>query len=306
MIKFVLAKSGQAVLSIFGASVIVFLFARATGDPVALMAPSNATAADLERIRESLGLDPPRLKQYLDFIGNALQGDLGQSIQYRRPAVDVVMQSAGATLSLALIAFLVTVLIAVPAGVYAAAHRGSRFDRAVRGLAAAAQALPSFWVASLLILVFSVQLDLLPTSGMLGWKSYVLPVTTMTIFALAGLLRLTRSSTLETLGTEYVRFARVKGVKERSVLWRHAFRNASLSVLTFGALVLLSLLSGSIIVETVFGWPGLGRAVVQAVNKRDFPVVQVIVLFMSVAYIVGNLVVDVLYAVLNPRIRSSL
>ncbi|MER7005403.1 ABC transporter permease [Dactylosporangium sp. NPDC000555] len=305
MLKFILVKLTQALVSVFGASIIVFLLARASGDPVNLMVSANATTEEIESLRATLGLDRSLLEQYLTFLSNALRGDFGQSIHYHRPAVDVVMSSVGATLMLGSIAFLVTVLLAVPAGVYAAARRDGRFDRCVRGLAAAAQALPSPWVGTLLILLFSVTLGVLPTSGSQGWQSFILPVTTLVIFAIAGLLRLTRSSMLETLGTEYVRFARVKGVSERAVLWRHAFRNASLSVLTLGALVLLSMLSGSIIVETVFGWPGIGRAVVQAVNQRDFPVVQVIVLFMSVAYIMGNFVVDVLYACLNPRIRSA-
>jgi len=305
MLKFIVVKLGHAIGSIFGASIIVFLLARASGDPVNLMVSSSASTDEIDRVRASLGLDRTLPEQYITFVSNALQGDFGRSIQYRRPAAEVVMNGLEATLSLGLIAFCVTLLLAVPAGVYAAARRDGHFDRLVRGVAAAAQALPSFWVASLLILMFSVTAGLLPTSGNRGWQSFVLPVTTLVIFSLAGLLRLTRSSMLETLGTEYVRFARVKGVGERAVLWRHGFRNASLSVLTFGALVLLNMLSGSIIVETVFAWPGIGRAVVQAVNQRDFPVVQAIVLLMSVAYIVGNFVVDVLYAFLNPRIRSA-
>jgi peptide/nickel transport system permease protein len=305
MLTFISAKFGQAAVSMIGASIVVFLLARATGDPVTLMVSSNASAEEIARVRSSLGLDRSLPEQYLTFIANAARGDFGTSLQYRRPAMEVVAHGLNATVQLAAVAFLLTLLIAVPAGVYAAARRDGPFDRLVRGIAATTQALPSFWVASLFILFFSVMLAVLPTSGYRGPKSFVLPVATLVIYSLAGLMRLTRSSMLETLQTEYIRFARVKGARERSVLWRHGFRNAGLSVLTFGALVLLSLLSGSIVVETVFAWPGIGRAVVLAVNHRDFPVVQAIVLVLSGAYIVGNFLVDVLYAVLNPRLRSA-
>lgn len=306
MLRFVLVRIGQAVVSLFGATAIVFAFSRATGDPVSVMAPSNATVEDLERVRANLGLDQPLARQYVTFIKNALSGDFGRSIQYRRPAIDIVMDAVWPTVVLALLAFAATILIAVPSGVYAAAYRGRTFDRGVRALSAAGQALPGFLVATFLIFVFAVRLGVLPTSGMGGWKSYVLPVTTMAIFAVPGVLRLTRSATLETLSAEYVRFARVKGVSEGAVLWRHAFKNASLTVLTFGALLLLNLLSGTVVVETVFGWPGLGRTVVTAVIGSDFPVVQAIVLLMSTAYIAGSLMVDLGYAALNPRIRSSM
>lgn len=305
MIKFVLGKFGQALLSLLGASLVIFLLARATGDPTALMLPPTATAEDALALRAKLGLDLPLWQQYGLFIMDALRLDFGDSIMYRRPAMEVIGPAALQTLRLGSVAFIITAAISIPAGVYAAYRRGTRFDRFVLGGAAAGQALPSFFVGSILIAVFAVQLGLLPTSGAVGWQSMVLPVTTIVIFALAGLTRLTRSSTLETLGTEYVKFARVKGVPERQVLWKHSFRNASLSVLTLSAIVLVSMLSGSIIVETVFAWPGLGRAVVVAVQQRDFPVVQLIVLLLSIAYILANFIVDILYAVLNPRVRIS-
>lgn len=305
MIRYIMVKLGQALLSILGASIIVFLLARGTGDPTLLMLSSTATPEEAQQLKDSLGLNDPLYVQYLIFIGNALRGDFGMSIQYKIPALEVVLPTLANTVSLAFTAFIIVAAIAIPAGVYAAYRRDSRFDKGVLGFAAAGQAFPSFWIASMLIFLFAVTLRWLPTSGIGGIQNYILPVLTLVIFAFAGLARLTRSSTLETLGTEYIRFARVKGVSERNVLWGHSFRNASLSVLTFGALVLLSMLTGSIIVETVFAWPGLGRAVVQSVNQRDFPVVQLIVLMLSVFYIVGNFIVDVLYAVLNPRIRTS-
>jgi peptide/nickel transport system permease protein len=199
----------------------------------------------------------------------------------------------------------VALLIAIPAGVYAAAYQNSWVDKLVRWFAAAGQSFPNFWVATMLILVFSVELHVVPSSGDSGWRSFVLPVATIVIFLVSGLARLTRSAMLEVLKTDYIKFARAKGASNMRVLWLHAFRNGSVTVLAFAALLLLSMLNLIIVVETVFAWPGVGQFIIEAVQSRDFPVIQFIVLLMATIYAVGNLFTDLAYAVVDPRIRYA-
>src|SRR5229473_4049989 len=286
-------------------SMVVFSLVRLSGDPIQIMAPPEASQADIAAMRAYLGLDRPWPVQYARFLTRALHGDFGQSVRFRRPALDMVLERYGATLELGGLAVLIVIVVAIPVGVYSAVHRGSGLDYAARAFAALGQAVPPFWLGLVLVLIFGVLLHLLPTSGRGTPLHVLLPGITLGWFAVAGLMRLTRSSMLDVLGSEYVKLARIKGLPERRVIWRHAFKNAALPVVTFAALLFVALLNGSIIVETVFGWPGLGLLVIEAVDSRDYPIVQTVVLFLSAMYIGVNLLVDILYAYLNPKIRYS-
>ena len=305
MQQYILGRVLQAIVSLAVVSMVVFALVRFSGDPVRIMAPPEASEKDIAAMRAYLGLDRPWLEQYGRFVTRAVQGDFGQSVRFRRPALDLVLERYPATLELGGLAVLIVVGVAIPVGVYAAVRRNSPLDYAARAFAALGQAVPPFWLGLLLVLVFGVLLHLLPTSGRGTPLHVVLPGITLGWFAVAGLMRLTRSAMLDQLGSEYVKLARIKGLSERQVVWKHAFKNAALPVITFAALLFVALLNGSIITETVFGWPGLGLLVVEAVDARDYPIVQAVVLFLSAMYIGINLLVDVLYAYLNPKIRYS-
>jgi len=305
MQRFIIGRVVQSIVSMFVVSVVVFALVRLSGDPIQIMMPAEASKADIELVRAHLGLDRPWTVQYWRFLTQALQGDFGRSVRFRRPALDLVAERYGATLELGGLAVLIVIAVALPVGVYSAVHRGSPLDYAARAFAALGQAVPPFWLGLVLVLIFGVMLHLLPTSGRGTPLHVLLPGITLGWFAVAGLRRLTRSSMLDVLGSEYVKLARIKGLPERRVIWRHAFKNAALPVVTFAALLFVALLNGSIIVETVFGWPGLGLLVIEAVDSRDYPIVQTVVLFLSAMYISVNLLVDILYAYLNPKIRYS-
>ena len=305
MQRYILGRLAQAVVSMFVVSMVVFALVRLSGDPIQIMAPPEASQKDIAAMRAHLGLDRPWPVQYWWFITRALQGDFGQSVRFRRPALDLILERYGATLELGGLAVLIVIVVALPVGVYAAVRRGSKLDYVARAFAALGQAVPPFWLGLLLVLVFGVLLHVLPTSGRGTPLHIILPGVTLGWFAVAGLMRLTRSAMLDVLGSEYVKLARIKGLPERRVIWIHAFKNAALPVVTFAALLFVALLNGSIIIETVFGWPGLGLLVIEAVDSRDYPIVQAVVLFLSAMYIGVNLLVDVLYAYLNPKIRYS-
>lgn len=305
MYRYILGRLVQALVSMFVVSIVVFALVRLSGDPIQIMAPPEASEADIAAMRAHLGLDRPWAVQYWWFATRALQGDFGQSIRFRRPALDLIMERYGATLELGGLAVLIVIGVAIPVGMYAAVARGTKLDYTARAFAALGQAVPPFWLGLLLVLIFGVLLHLLPTSGRGTPLHIVLPGITLGWFAVAGLMRLTRSSMLDVLGSEYVKLARIKGLPERRVIWRHAFKNAALPVVTFAALLFVALLNGSIITETVFSWPGLGLLVIEAVDSRDYPIVQGVVLCLSAMYIGVNLLVDVLYAYLNPKIRYS-
>jgi peptide/nickel transport system permease protein len=306
MQRYILGRLLQSVVSMLVVSVVVFALVRLSGDPVAIMMPAEATKADIDLMRAHLGLDRPWPVQYWRFLTQALQGDFGRSVRFRRPAMELIAERYAATLELGGLAVLIVIVVAIPVGVYSAVRRGSALDYVARGFAALGQAMPPFWLGLVLVLIFGVLLRLLPTSGRGTPLHVLLPGITLGWFAVAGLMRLTRSSMLDVLGTEYVKLARIKGLPERQVIWKHAFKNAALPVVTFAALLFVALLNGSIIVETVFGWPGLGLLVIEAVDSRDYPIVQAVVLCLSAMYIGVNLIVDILYAYLNPKIRYAL
>jgi peptide/nickel transport system permease protein len=305
MQRYILGRLVQSVASMVVVSMVVFALVRMSGDPIAIMMPAEASQADIDLMRAHLGLDRPWPIQYWRFVSQALQGDFGRSVRFRRPAMDLILERYPATLELGGLAVLIVIALALPVGVYSAVRRGTALDYLARGFAALGQAVPPFWLGLVLVLIFGVLLGLLPTSGRGTPLHVLLPGITLGWFAVAGLMRLTRSSMLDVLGTEYVKLARIKGLPERVVIWKHAFKNAALPVVTFAALLFVALLNGSIIVETVFGWPGLGLLVIEAVDSRDYPIVQAVVMCLSAMYIGVNLAVDVLYAYLNPKIRYS-
>jgi peptide/nickel transport system permease protein len=303
--RFILGRFFQSIASMFVVSIVVFVLVRMSGDPIRIMAPPEASEADVALMRAYLGLDRPWPVQYWNFLSRAVQGDFGKSVRFRRPAMELIAERYGATLELGGLAVLIVIVIALPVGVYSAVRRGTPLDYLARAFAALGQAVPPFWLGLLLVLLFGVLLHVFPTSGRGTPLHVILPGITLGWFAVAGLMRLTRSSMLDVLGTEYVKLARIKGLPERHVIWKHAFKNAALPVITFGALLFVALLNGSIIVETVFSWPGLGLLVIEAVDSRDYPIVQAVVMCLSAMYIGVNLVVDILYAYLNPKIRYS-
>jgi peptide/nickel transport system permease protein len=287
-------------------SIIVFILGRLTGDPVALLLSEFSTLEDQEMLTRQLGLDKPLPEQYAIFVWNAVRGDLGRSIRGdRAPALELVLERLPATVQLASISVLVSFLIGLPLGVMAAVKRGSFVDTISRVLALLGQATPVFWLGIVTMYVFSVQLGLLPTSGYGRPEQFILPVFAMSAFMVAAFLRLTRSGMLEALDSEYVKLARIKGLPETTVIWKHALRNSLIPVITYMGTVFGRMVTGTVVVETVFAWPGVGRLAFEAVMLRDFPVLQAVVLFMATAFLVINLVVDVLYAYVDPRIRYS-
>lgn len=303
MQRFILFRFGQALVTIWLASVVVFGLARLTGSPLELMLPVTATEEDYARMSAKLGLDKPLPLQYGIWLSNALQGDLGKSIRFSRPAVEIVLERLPATLELGTIAFLLALILAIPIGVYAAKHRGTRLDNVARGFAVVGQSVPHFVTGIFLILFFAVWLRLLPASGKGGVQTFILPSIVLGYLITAGIMRITRSAMLEVLDAEYVKLARSKGLPEFIVTWKHAFKNAALTVLTFATLVFVRALVGSVVTETVFAWPGIGRLAIESVTFRDYAIIQTVVLIMAIMWIMGNLVADILYAYINPKIR---
>jgi peptide/nickel transport system permease protein len=306
MQRYIVRRLLQAVITLFLVSVIVFILGRLTGDPVALLLTEYSTLEDKERLTKQLGLDKPLTEQYAIFIGNALRGDLGRSIRGdRAPALELVLERLPATLKLATSAVLVSFLIGLPLGVMAAVKKGSFPDTISRILALIGQAAPVFWLGIVAMYVFSVQLGWLPTSGYGEPEQFILPVFAMSCFMVAAFLRLTRAGMLEALESEYVKLARIKGLSERVVIWKHALRNSLIPVITYTGTIFGRMVTGTVVVETIFAWPGIGRLAYDSVMLRDFPVLQAVVLFMATAFLSINLIVDILYAYVDPRIRYS-
>ncbi len=300
---FILRRLVQSIAVIFGVSIVTFLLLHMTGDPAALLLPLDATPEDHVRIRRQLGLDDPLVVQYGRFVGGALRGDFGRSVRQAEPALGLVLERLPATLELTFAAMVIAVVVAVPAGLVAAARRGSAVDQGAMFVALIGQSVPNFWLGIMLLLLFAVTLNLLPPFGRGGLEHLVLPAFTLAMYSMARTARLVRSGLIDVLGQDYVRTARAKGLTELLVLRRHALRNALLPVVTVLGLDLAHLLGGAVITETIFAWPGIGRLAVSAINARDYPVVQAAVFLVAVGYTVINFVVDVLYAYLNPRVR---
>jgi peptide/nickel transport system permease protein len=304
MQRYILRRFSQLIIALFLMSVIVFLLGRLTGDPVSILLSQYSTQEDRVRITEQLGLNKPVLEQYGIFILNALKGDLGRSVAGdNRPALALILERFPASLELALVALVISILIGIPLGVLSAVKRGSFLDAFARLLALLGQSLPAFWLGIVLMYFFSVKLRLLPTSGYGGIRHFILPAATMGLFTVAAVTRLTRSSMLEVLGSEYIKLARIKGVSEAIVIWKHALRNSLIPVITFMGTFLATMITGAVVIETVFSWPGIGRLAYESILSRDFPVMQAVILFMTTLYILANLMVDILYAWVDPRIR---
>jgi peptide/nickel transport system permease protein len=301
---FLLWRLAHAVVVVFGVLTVVFFLVRVTpGDPVLLMVSPDAPATAVAELREKLGFDRPLPVQYVRYLRRALTGDLGASIRHYRPVVALILERLPATAELTATSMALALLVAVPLGILAAVRRGSPSDLVSRAVALVGQSMPTFWLGILLIILFSVQLRLLPTSGRGTFAQLVLPTVTLGFFMIGLVARVTRAAMLEVLRTDYVRTARAKGLAERRVVSRHALRNAAIPVVTVIGLQVGTLLGGAIITEAVFAWPGIGSLAVTAIYQRDYPLVQGVVLLAGLVFVVVNLLADVSYVYLDPRIR---
>jgi ABC-type dipeptide/oligopeptide/nickel transport system permease component len=297
-------RLAQSALTLLGTSVLVFVILRVLpGDPAKMLLPEGAPQSAVEALNRQLGLREPLHVQYAIFLRSVFRGDFGQSFQYRAPALRVVVERLPATIDLTLSAMALTVLFGVATGIVAAVRQGTGYDYAGTVVTVLGQSLPNFWLGIMLVLLFGVTLRWLPTSGFQGWPHLILPAVTLAAYPTALVARLTRSSMLEILTQDYVRTGRAKGLAERVVVLSHALRNATIPVLTVIGLQIGTLLGGAVITESVFAWPGIGKLVVDAIFFRDFPVVQTILILSASIFVVINLLVDVLYTVIDPRIR---
>lgn len=311
MIRFLFRRVLFAFLTIVFATALVFTLSRLAGDPLLLYAKPGGygfTKEQEQALREKLGLDKPVVIQYFVWLGLVGRGDFGKTILDEKSVLVVVTEKIPASLHLAAVAWVIATIIGIPIGVLAAIKRGGSWDYAARVFALFGQALPSFWLGLLLIFFFAVDLGWLPAgtrgeNGWTDWRYVVLPAITLGWGAAASYMRLTRSAMLEILDSEFIKLARAKGVQSTSVVWKHAFRNALIQPLTASAIILTSFLGGSIIVETIFAWPGMGRQLITAVNNNDFPLLMGFVLFYAVLYVAANFIVDLAYGVIDPRIR---
>jgi peptide/nickel transport system permease protein len=295
----------QGVISIIGASMIIFVISRLSGDPILMLLPNDAPASMIEETRRNLGLDEPLWVQYLIFAQNALVGDFGNSYRWKMPALKLILDRLPATIELALAGLLFSVAVAVPVGVMSAVHRGGWIDRIGRVFAMLGQAMPAFWVGLLLILVFAIKLNWLPAFGHGSWSQLVLPAISLGWYPVAAQTRIVRSAMLDVLDSDHIRLSRALGTPERLIIWKYALRNAAVPLLTMLGVYFAAMLGGAFVVETIFAWPGVGRTVVEAVFSRDFPVVQAGVLFTSILFVFSNLLVDLSYGLVDPRIRHG-
>jgi peptide/nickel transport system permease protein len=284
-------------------TVVFFVFRLGGADPVSIMLPPDAMPKDAEKLKKKFGLDKPLVVQYFSFVKNAVRGDFGESFRYDEPALDVLIERFPATLQLGLVAFLMSVVIGLTIGILSAVKPDSLIDRFGRVFALAGMSLPSFWVAVMLILFFGVTLRWLPISGRGTALHYLMPAFCLSLWPVALITRLSRSAMLDALKSDYIVMARIKGVPESYVILLHAFKNAAIPVVTIIFGVFGGLILGSVIVETIFSWPGIGRLVIMSFFTRDYPVVQVFVLFVTFLVVTLNLIVDIVYAFIDPRIR---
>lgn len=303
MSGYIFGRLLSAAVVIFLATTAVFFMVRLSGDPVLLFAPMDTSRKDLGEIRERMGFDDPLAVQYARFVGDAVQGDFGESTRERRPAIDVVLERLPATLQLGGTALLISLVVGIPLGILSATHHGSVWDKLARLISVAGQAIPGFWLGLLLILFFSVRLSWLPTSGRGGLEHLILPAVTLAALSTARYARLTRSTMLDVLGQDYIRTAQAKGLGGRAVLWGHALKNASISLITMTGLEIGRLIEGAVIVEQVFAWPGMGRVTIQALLNRDFAVVMAAVVLFAAMYTLANFLADLAYGWANPQVR---
>ena len=305
MQRYVVIRLAQAVVCVIVITMIVFALVRLSGDPVSMLLPPEATPAEYKALREHLGLDKPIYVQYGLYLLDIAQGDFGKSIRYEMPSMEVFLLKFPNTLQLALCALAFALFMGISVGILSAVYYGTWFDNFGKIFAVMGQAMPVFWLGIMLILILGVALRLLPIAGKGDWKNLIMPAITLGWFFNAALCRLSRSTMLDVLDTEYIKMARIKGVPERRVILKHALKNASIPIVTLGTTYFIVLLNGTVITETVFAWPGVGRLVVESIYARDFPMVQTCLLISSFFMVFGNLFVDILYAYIDPRIRYS-
>jgi ABC-type dipeptide/oligopeptide/nickel transport system permease component len=303
MTSYLVRRGWQSGLVLLGVSFVVFLILHLTGDPALLLLPPDASAEDIAKFRKAMGFDDPWPVQYLRFLKGAVRGDFGESVRHGEPAMGLVLERLPATFELAGAGLLIALCLAIPAGIVSAVRRNTAVDYVSTVVALLGQAMPTFWLGIMLILVFSVRLSWLPSSGRGDIEHLILPSITLGLFTTARITRLTRSGMLEVLGQDYIRTARAKGVSEPPVVWKHALKNASIPIVTIVGIELGTLLGGSVITETIFAWPGVGRLSVQAIFNRDYPVVQSAVFLLASTFVIVNFLVDIIYTYLDPRIR---
>ena len=302
MLRYLFKRLWHTVIVVIGISLISFFFIHLSGDPVMLMLPADATHEEIETLREQLGFNDPIYEQYIRFVVRAVQGDFGNSLYYKIPAMQLMVERLPASLELATAAMLIALVVAIPIGIVSAVRRGSLLDMGSMLGALFGLSMPHFWLGIMLILLFSVQLGWLPTSGRGGLSHLIMPSVALGLSLMAMFARLTRSVMLEVLNLDYIRTARSKGLKERVVIGKHALKNALIPIVTVAGMQFGFLLGGTVIIETVFAWPGVGRLVVQAIFNRDYPLVQSIVLVLALIFVAVNFLVDMLYMYLDPQI----
>jgi len=302
MFQYLFKRLWHTVFVVIGISMISFFFIHLSGDPVMLMLPGDASTQEIETLREQLGFNDPLYTQYLRFAGNAAQGEFGNSLYYKVPAMALILERLPASLELAAAAMLIALVVAVPIGIVSAVRRGSLVDMGSMLGALFGLSMPHFWLGIMMIMLFSVKLGWLPTSGRGSLAQLVMPSLALGMSLMAMFARLTRSVMLEVLSLDYIRTARSKGLKESIVIYKHALKNAMIPLVTVAGMQFGFLLGGTVIIETVFAWPGVGRLVVQAIFNRDYPLVQATVLVLSVIFVAVNFLVDMLYMYLDPQI----
>jgi peptide/nickel transport system permease protein len=305
MRQFIIRRAVYAIITLFILSLTIFLVVRLTGDPVSLLAEPGARAEDLARVRTEWGLDRPLPVQYLSFLHNIVTGQLGTSFNYEMPVSQLYFQRLPNSLELALAASLISFLVGIPAGLISAVRVNTVWDNFGKIVALLGLAIPGFWLGLVLILVFSVWLGWLPTSGQGGWQHLIMPALALGWYFAASLLRLTRSSMLEVLRSEYIKLARLKGLPGVVVIAMHAFKNALIPVMTLAGINLVIMINAGVIIEVIFAWPGIGRLLYEGIFQRDFPLVQGIVLLAGIMIVAINLIIDILYAYIDPRIRLA-
>ena len=305
MLSYLLRRSVDLVVAVLGVSTLVFVVLRLSGDPIALLVTDTTTREEIDRLRQQLGFNDPLPVQYARFLGAALTGDFGSSLRYFKPALQVVLESLPATLELTLAALTLATAVGLVAGTLSAVWRDSWLDAILSVAVLVGQSMPFFWLAILLILLFSVELRWLPTSGRGELSQLVMPALTLAAYSTARTTRLVRAGLIEVLAQDYIRTARAKGLVERAVLLRHALRNVAIPVVTVVGLEFGTLLGGAVVTETIFAWPGVGRLVVQAIQGRDYPIVQAAVFYTAILFVLINLVVDFIYTRLDPRVSVS-
>jgi len=301
MLRIALRRVPRTIVVLLGVLTVAFMLLHLSGDPAQLLAPEDASYEDVEFVRQALGLDRPLIVQWYTFVVRSIRGNFGESFFQKRPALQVVLERVPATLELGGVSMLLTLVAAVPLGILAAVRRQTLADRTVTTVAMVGRSLPTFWVGIMLMLVFSVHLHWLPVSGYGSWRHLVLPAVTLAFFLTPVLTRLLRSAMLEVLREDYIRTARAKGLTGRVVVYRHALKNASLPLVTMTGIQLGTLVGGTAITETVFSWPGLGRLLVTAVTKLDYPVVLAATALIAACIALITLVVDLMYTYLDPR-----